>query len=386
MPTHPSRGKCPAGLSPAAPGIAANRAALNPVALAELIFSRQAQPLAFPRLAGLPQSYKYDSGDHVSLQMAKDLAALGLGSTELWQKHEGHAHAFIEEAVQAWLDAQGAAELRGTVSLSLSITDTLGGGSDVSPDPWILLSIETSGAGALMLGDALGALEREEPGLGPAFLRTLTHAMYPWMRVYDYTEAECLVERWVESIEIDMDSEREPGTLELTLAEHCERNEIDLPDLRKLPEHMRHPKDCSAHSLTKLLRRHAGGPYQQWIETVLELSRLKPRFAVPHHDELWSEWDGEQLPVWIVASEPDDAICRCFDEEAQTMYDASNPPACLFHYRPGDVAAISGILRDIAAFVLFNRLVGRLARHIELWKEAHHDNGCTDRQLAHLLP
>ena len=340
---------------------AATPFAIDTAALARLSFFKQGQQLAIPRLPGIPASYSHASRGDVSLLMAADLVHLGLGSLALWHKHHGNSLAFITEALNLWLKEQGADELEDHVNFSFSITDRI---EDVNEkDGTIFATIETGDCGYLELGPALGALEREEVGLGAAFYSVLMSAMHEWMNTYNFYDAEMLIDRWKESIEMDM----EEGE---TFEEHCERQDMHLPDIVKgVPDYVR-SMPLRESAAVALLKSDAAGPFADWISLVLHARSSKSRFQLKLNEFMY-EWEDAPLPSWLIAMNKHDGIVQCFDEESASMHESSRAPACLFRYQAGDRKALRDMLRDIASFVYLNRAVAQIADSTAKWSKKH---------------
>ena len=340
---------------------AATPSAIDTAALARLSFFEQGQQLAIPRLPGIPVSYSHAPDRDISLRIAEDLIHLGFGSLDLWRKHHGNSLAFISEALNLWLKGQGVDELEDHVNFSFSITDRI---EDVNEkDGTIFATIETGDCGYLELGPLLEALEREQAGLGAAFYSVLLRSMHEWMNTYSYDDAGMLIGRWKESIELDM----EEGE---TFEEHCERQDMHLPDIdRGLPQFVR-TRALSERAAVALLKSHAAGPFADWISLVLHARSSKSRFQVKLNEFLY-EWEDAPLPSWLIAMNKHDGIVQCFDEESASMHESSRAPACLFRYQAGDRKALRDMLRDIASFVSVNRAVAQITDSTAKWSKKH---------------
>ena len=86
--------------------IAADSDAL--ASLAALTMARQSPGIVLPVIAGVPSSYAHTEGGDTAVSLASSLVALGLGSAELWQRHNGNPSLFVRGALNEWLDSLGA--------------------------------------------------------------------------------------------------------------------------------------------------------------------------------------------------------------------------------------------------------------------------------------
>ena len=307
----------------------------------------------------------------MALAAAEDFTRLGLGSMQLWRKHRGNVVAFLSEALNAWLLDQKADELRGISNLHLSIRQDLKESQDLEDrkEPGSLFAlIECEQCGYLELGDALEALEQQAPGLGEAFYDVLLRTLHGWVNTYNVTDAEMFVDNWKESIEMDL----EEGE---NFAEHCERNEIMLPDLDAgIPSFVR-TSSLKRAAARRLLKAHRAGPFGEWITLLLAAGRKRSRCHLDRSalEDVWFQdvWEEPPFPAWLLVMRPHDAIEQSFDEVAQTMHEYSHEPSRLIRYQPGKPGSLRAMLTEIARFVAVNRAVARLDALLSAWRETH---------------
>ncbi len=260
IPDHSSHCKANSGRQP-------NHDADCLASLAVLTMTRQAPGLVLPSLSGVPTSYSVTKGNDNALKLARSLTTLGLGSADIWKRTNGNLSVFIRNSLNAWLKTIGASDLQNKVSIDFAIIDDLESQifrAEAVPDGKLLILLETNdGCGFITIGNQIDLLEEEALGLGRAYYSVLMGALYSWMRIYDSRDAEEYVDRWKESIEMDMehtvDDENDSGE-EQTLSEYCadtrypysrcRRVETLLPEGRC--EAVQRSKDVACHSSSSI--------------------------------------------------------------------------------------------------------------------------------------
>ncbi len=142
--------------------------------LAALTLSRQTPGLVLPVLSQIPASYTLTAGGDLAIGLAYSLVQLGLGSPQLWRRHNGNLTLFIRDGLREWLESLGASMLENHVDIDFAIVDHL---DELQCDEGkLFILLETSdGCGFLAVGKAIKLLEEEQPGLGRAFYLTLIH-------------------------------------------------------------------------------------------------------------------------------------------------------------------------------------------------------------------
>lgn len=350
--------------------------------LAALNLARQTPGLVLPSLAETPTSYAYTRGSDASLVLAASLVQLGLGTTELWTRHNANPSLFIRSAVNDWLGSLGANQLPDYVSFDLAIVDQLEGMKRLE-DGRLLILIETSdGCGFLAVGDALAALEIEKAGLGCSFYIVLLSVMDRWMEIYDSTRTECFLDHWKESIEMDIE---DGDGSEEAFRKYCRDHDVSFPDLRaatpecvKNIEFRRESKRLGTH--IRSLKRHRGGKHGEWIQAVLAMVKAgEPAEAIDFR-EIDGVWDDGPLPNWMVAFHKHDPITQAFDDEAQQMYETTHAPTWLAAFDPSDLNSVRCVLHHVERLVQINRQLAHLCESFERSK------GSGSSNKSHLNP
>jgi hypothetical protein len=348
-----------------------------------LTLARQTPGLVLPVISTVPTSYMHVQGGDTALTLARSLVHLGLGSIEIWRRHNANPALFVRSALDEWLQGLGAAALEENIGLDFAIMDNLDGVRPEQGKFFILL--ETSdGCGFLAVGKALAQLEQEEEGLGRSFYIVLSRAMNHWMYVYDAVRAEYFIDQWKESIEMDI--EGWDGST-ASFDRHCKENEISFPDLAAVTplcvRGINFRKECRhIRSHIDRLRRHRRGKYAEWVEPVLAIAEVPMREQGLHYQDIDSVWDDEPLPNWVMAYEQHDPITQSFDEERQHMYESSHAPTWIDAFDPSNVTDVRRVLTHVQNMVRINRHLVDLAISLE----RSSDLASTDQsQLNHEL-
>jgi hypothetical protein len=326
-------------------------------ALAELTMARQTPGLVLPSLGDAPSSFSYTDGTDTAIKLARTLVHLGIGSSDLWKRHNCNPALFIRDSLNKWLSDLGADKLQEYVSIDFAVVDHLESVESTKDDSRLFAFLETSdGCGAIFLGQILTALD-----------------------VFDVTNAEYFVERWRESVEMDMepDGEEKGIPFEQSFEQYCKAEEITFPDPHaSMPEFL---KDISISKESKRLKRslvlltqHRTGPFASMIEPLLTIANIKHTNPASDVDgELRDEWDDVPLPNWVVAFEPDDPIMQAFDEESQSMHEASHSPTWIAAFDPADAKAVSAVLQYVKNFVQVNQQIVKIQQYGEKWSKSH---------------
>ena len=336
-------------------------------ALAALGLRRHNPGVVLPALKSIPTSYTYTKGGDTAVAFARSLVELGLGSPEMWQRHNANPSLFIRSAINEWLQSLGAADLVSDVGIDLAIVDELDDGTRSDNGKLFILFETSDGCGFMCVGSSLMLLEEEQAGLGRSFYVVLSTVMNRWMEIYDISRAEYFYERWKESTEMDI--EDWDGS-EVAFHEYCRNNDIHIPDLlaatppciREINFH-KELKRLPQHE--HMLKQHRAGKHGECIEPVLTIARfLKPEPGMNYRD-IDGIWDDGPLPNWALAFQPYDPITQAFDEEAQSMYESSHAPAWIAPFDPADASDVRSVLTHIQRLVAINRELVALSKALE---------------------
>lgn len=334
--------------------------------LAALTLSRQASGFILPAIAEIPTSYTYTRGGDTTLTFARNLVQLGLGSPDLWRRHNANPSLFIRSAINEWLQNLGASLLDDSVNIDLAIVEDL---DDVRPAAGkLFILLETSdGCGFIAVGRALDLLEKEQAGLGRAFYIVLMRAMDLWMDIYDLARTECFLEQWKESIEMDIE---DGDGSEESFEKYCTDHDFTFPDLKAAtPSCVRDISFHKEHRRIKtsidLLKRHRNGKYAEWIEPVLTMASIQQTERGMDYRDIDGIWDDGPLPNWVIAFESHDPIMQAFDEERQHMFESSHAPTWIDSFDPSSANDVKRVLNHVHSVVEINRQLVDLNKSIE---------------------
>ena len=345
-----------------------------------MTLARQSPGIVLPIIASVPSSYAHTEAGDTAVSLAASLVVLGLGSAELWQRHNGNPSLFVRGALNEWLDSLGASELDEHISLDFAIVDDL---DELKPEQGkLFILLETSdGCGFLAVGKALARLEQEEAGLGRSFYIVLARALNQWLYVYDAARTEYYVEQCRESIEMDIEEwDGSPEAFE----RFCKENDVGVPDLASATPACvrdinlyRESRRIGRH--LNRLTRHREGACAAWIEPVLAITAVpKPRRGLDHQ-QMDGAWDDEPLPNWVLAFESYDPITQAFDEERQHMYESSHAPTWIDSFDPSNANDVRRVLLHVQNMIRINRSLADLAKSLERSSE----DASTDQSQLH---
>jgi hypothetical protein len=155
-----------------------------------------AAPVTIPKLMGIPWRFCTRWDEQPAAELGKSLLRLGICRPEDWT---GNAVDFVERGFHRFCKENGAEDAGKIWQGSLWITDSLFRMTELeyynarsemnAPADTLFLLGEYESAASIPIGAALTRLECEDDLLPAAFYRAFVYSLYPWMRVYDYSEA-----------------------------------------------------------------------------------------------------------------------------------------------------------------------------------------------------
>ena len=326
---------------------------------------------ALPSLIGVPADYTHETNRELLFQLCAALAREGLGGWKTWKQAQGSAIRFAQAAIASGIGEERDNLLTRNVEYHFSVTDSLeryGEDSQLGSGK-LAIQIECGGSGYLKIGPAIEAMETEAEGLGAAFYWTLTRALYRVIRLYNHDDALMYEEQLRECAA--QDDEENQG-------------QYEFPEVEKaLPECIRKTlkRDHREGKMQDraLLWRHRNGRFKEWINRLRRIERLA-RLPLKHSREYIEEgyYDQPPLPCLLVCFKEHDALEACFDEESQSMLEATSEPALCVVFSPADPAEVHNALRIVARFVQINVELFSLVESIH-GVEAHHGDPSRDR-------
>ena len=260
--------------------------------LAAMTVARQSPGLVLPFVTSIPTSFTYTKGDDNTLTLARSLVELGLGTAELWKRHNCNTSAFIRDSIGAWLSDIGADEMNGEIDVDLAIFDALDNESKPADGSLFILLDTPDGCGFIAVGDELELLEKEHVGLGRAFYLVLIGTMNQWMDVYDLERTRYYLDNWKENIEQDIECQGE--ITQEAFEQYLKEHDIDFPDIEAAtPECAKNLERKEYRSAKALLAKHRHGQYAEWIEAVLAMDSVTQAKDTQSPRDFEGNWDDE---------------------------------------------------------------------------------------------
>ena len=332
--------------------------------LAAMTVARQSPGLVLPFLTSIPTSYTHTTGDDNTLTLARTLVELGLGSSELWKRHNSNTPAFIRDSIGAWLSEIGADEMNGETDIDLAIIEALDNEAKAADGRLYILLDTPDGCGFIAVGDELELLEKEHVSLGRAFYLLLIGTMNQWMDVYDLERTRYYLDNRKESIEQDIEC---PGDVtQEAFDQYLKEHDVDFPDLdAAIPQCAKNLTRKEYRSAKALLVKHRRGRYSEWIEAVLAMDSIRQAKDTQCPGGFEGNWDDGPLPTWVLAFGQRDAIGQAFDEEAGGMNECSHAPTWINTFDPADKKDVRRVLERVRGFVMVNRQIVKLSKLFE---------------------
>jgi hypothetical protein len=326
--------------------------------------ARQSPGLVLPFLTSIPTSYTHTTGDDNTLTLARTLVELGLGSSELWKRHNSNTPAFIRDSIGAWLSEIGADEMNGETDIDLAIIEALDNEAKAADGRLYILLDTPDGCGFIAVGDELELLEKEHVSLGRAFYLLLIGTMNQWMDVYDLERTRYYLDNRKESIEQDIEC---PGDVtQEAFDQYLKEHDVDFPDLdAAIPQCAKNLTRKEYRSAKALLVKHRRGRYSEWIEAVLAMDSIRQAKDTQCPGGFEGNWDDGPLPTWVLAFGQRDAIGQAFDEEAGGMNECSHAPTWINTFDPADKKDVRRVLERVRGFVMVNRQIVKLSKLFE---------------------
>jgi hypothetical protein len=278
--------------------------------------------LAIPTLAGIPVVHRYSVGDHAAIELSRTLVKLDIGVPEHWERATHDPEKFIAVAMSRWIEGHGGQAIRRRFGLEATIESSLDEYSERREgDPTgsrLYLTVESDRAAYLVLDPTLELLEIEQPRLAATFFEMFIRALNPWLRVYDYRDAEERVEMLREWIEGEGDAD----DYEIPNVEGC------IPVCLKQKALGREQMKC-------LARQVKGREVRGLISGVLELARIseiaeRPVLSDAAREQLFDS--NPPLPGLLAVFKENDAAEGCFDDEMENCAEYLPEPSLIIPF------------------------------------------------------
>ncbi len=308
----------------------------------------QASGVVLPKLGGVPIEYRLSAEDPRAIKLAQTLTVIGIADPCDWEEAKHCPAGYVQAALMRWLASHGGDQIRQNFALNAMISG--------SPDPYcgeegrqelLYLMIDPDSAGYMVLGPTLEMLERIHPRLPITFYHLFVGAIQRCLRIYDYRDAQDRVEMLKEWAEGEADQEQ----YEFPEVEGC------IPPSMKLkPLAVKHAQRIADRTDDQFCRH--------LLQTAVDLNRISRSLKRPEISEETREAlmdSNPPLPALLVSFKHHDAVCACYDDEAQAFLEASPEPNLLVEINPSDHASVRRAFDTLAVLCETMAAASRMA-------------------------
>ncbi len=273
--------------------------------------------LRVPRLDRVALHHGSFESDAAAARFARILIELGIASPHDWNRCSGDPARFIGRALDRFVRSHGEAEIDGAFELSVTFSTDANEWRESEEEPdgsRLFLYMEAYSCGFVNLGPALDLCEKDHPRLAVTFARLFLSSMGRHFRVYDDRDAQEHISYLEENYDPVEDRE--------ALRALPDRNSI-LPACMK-----RRP--LGGRSLRATLSgMRPESRIARLLGATLELERISESARLPEIPEPIRElfYDcNPPVPVLLAIYQQGDAIEASFDDESQSMQEATPEP------------------------------------------------------------
>jgi hypothetical protein len=303
--------------------------------------------LGVPSLDRVALHHGSFASDAAAARFARILIDLGIASPHDWSKCSGEPARFIGSALDRFVRSHGEAEIDGAFELSVTFSTDAYEWRESEDEPdgsRLFLYMEAYSCGFVNLGPALDLCEKEHPRLPVTFARRFLRSMGRHFRVYDDRDAEEHISYLEENYDPTEDRE--------ALRALPDRNLI-------LPACMKR-KPLGGRSLRATLSgMKPESRVARLLGATLELDRVSQTVKLPEIPEpirdLFCDCN-PPVPVLLAIYQQGDAIEASFDDESQSMQEATPEPWPLIPFDGTDPKSteqafdcLGGVLDTLAA-------------------------------------
>ncbi len=272
--------------------------------------------LVIPRLDGVLIEQQLWEGEQSAARLAYSVLPANIAGTEDWIAENRNPFAFLKSTLDRWLAHHGEAVIREHFSLDVLLSTSLDryffGDNKSGEISKVFITVEPDSAGYVVLGPALRLLESVHPRLPATFLDLFLGALNRWIRVYDHRDAFDHVERIRDWYETDPEGQ-----------------DIELPDIEhSLPKSVKR-RPLGRRAMAAMASKIDNPIARRLLELAVEMNHVSSRHTRPEIDETMRELlidCGEPLPALLAVFKQHDPIEGCFDEDCQTMLEATPAP------------------------------------------------------------
>jgi len=302
--------------------------------------------LGVPRLDRVALHHGSFGSDAAAGRFARVLIELGIASPHDWTRCSGDPARFIGRALDRFVRSHGEAEIDGAFELSVTFSTDAHEWRESEDEPdgsQLFLYMEAYSCGFVNLGPALDLCEKEHPRLPVTFARRFLSSMGRHFRVYDDRDAE----EHISYLEENYDPVEDREAL------------AALPDRKSILPACMKRQPLGSRSLRVLLSRIPGSRVARLLGVTLELERVSENVKLPEIPEPIRElfYDcNPPVPVLLAIYQQGDAIEASFDDESQSMQEATPEPWPLIPFDGTDpksteqaFCCLGGVLDTLAA-------------------------------------
>ena len=287
----------------------------------------QTSGVVLPRLDGAPLEYRLSAEDPRAIKLAQTLTVLGIADPCDWEEAKRCPAGYVQAALKHWLVLHGGDQVRENFALNAMISGSadLYCGEEGRQDV-LYLMVDPESAGYRVLGPTLEMLERIHPRLPATFYYLFVGGIQRVVRVYDFRDAQDRVEMLREWAEGEPDQDQ----YEFPEVEGC------IPPSMKL-------KPLAAKHAQRIADRTDDQFCRHLLQTAVDLNRISRSLKRPEISEETREAlmdSNPPLPALLVSFKHHDAVCACYDDEAQAFLEASPEPNLLVEINPSDHASV----------------------------------------------
>jgi hypothetical protein len=280
-----------------------------------------------PALEKVPVEQRFSADDREVIALAEILVKSGIAAAEDWEKSGRDATKYLLLTLQRWTSAHGVAAIRRRFDLDLALSDRLVDYSDErGPKGTLYLIVDPESAAFVLLKPVIELLEEIHPRLPATFFRYFVGSLNPWVRVYDYHDAEERVDMLREWYE----GEENPEQYEVPDIEGC------TPKcLKERPLSLRGLKDLNQTIRNEELHVLVSGLLElRWNSQQAK----RPDFTEDMGEQLMDS--NPPLPCLLAAFSSGDAVVGCFDDEAQTAMETTPHPNLIIPFKLSDPPSV----------------------------------------------
>jgi len=303
--------------------------------------------LGVPRLDRVVLHHGSFGSDAAAARFARVLIELGIANPHDWSRCSGDPAKFIGRALDRFVRSHGEAEIDGAFELSVTFSTDANEWHKSEDEPdgsRLFLYMEAYSCGFVNLGPALVLCEKEDPSLPVTFARRFLSSMGRHFRVYDDRDAE----EHISYLEENYDPTEDREALQA------------LPDRNSILPACMKRKPLGGRSLRATL---SGMKPESRVARLLgatqELERVSESVKLPEIPEPIRElfYDcNPPVPVLLAIYQQGDAIEASFDDESQSMQEATPEPWPLIPFDGTDAKSteqafycLGGVLDTLAA-------------------------------------